>query len=95
MKIGWIVIAVAALVAVVAADPAFARAKHKAKAHCVDRPYQFSWSFLFPGQPEPRPNGCSPPVYAIRQVYRPGSRSQHPPSVAARPGTGYSAHAND
>ena len=42
MKIGWIVTAVVALIAIVAADPAFARAKHKARAHCVDRPYQFS-----------------------------------------------------
>ena len=95
MKIGWIVIAVAALVAVVAADPAFARAKHKARAHCIDRPYQFSWSFIWPGNPEPRPNGCSPPVYAygkyIGQDPDPNIRHQ----LLRDPATGYSAHVND
>lgn len=66
MKFSWIAIVVAGLVAVlsvIAADPALARAKHKAKLQCVDRPYQFSWSFLLPGSPTPQPNGCAPPVY--------------------------------
>ena len=66
MKFSWIVVAGAALVVaigVIAADPALARAKHKAAPRCVDRPYQFSWSFLLPGSPAPQPNGCAPPVY--------------------------------
>jgi hypothetical protein len=66
MKFSWIVVAVAAVIAaigVTAADPAQARAKHKAVRHCVDRPYQFSWSFLLPGSAAPQPNGCAPPVY--------------------------------
>lgn len=63
MKIVWIVIAAVALVAAGAADPAVARAKHKAKPHCVDEPRSFSWNFLLPGSPTPQPNGCSPPVY--------------------------------
>jgi hypothetical protein len=50
------------LLSVIAASPALARVK-KARAQCVDRPQQFSWNFLLPGQPAPRPNGCSPPVY--------------------------------
>jgi hypothetical protein len=62
MKIGWIVIAVAALIAVVAADPALARVKHKAQRQCVDRPYVFSWGG-FLTNPPPRPNGCAPAVY--------------------------------
>ena len=66
MKFSWIVVAVAAFIAaiaVIAADPALARAKHKAVHRCVDGPYQFSWSFLLPGSPAPQPNGCAPPVY--------------------------------
>jgi len=50
------------MLCVVAADPAVARAK-KTRAHCVDRPQQFSWSFLLPGQREPQPNGCAPAVH--------------------------------
>ena len=62
MKIGWIVIAVATLIAGVAADPALARIKHKAKPQCIDRPRVFSWSgVLF--NPPPQPNGCAPAVY--------------------------------
>jgi hypothetical protein len=56
MNIGRIIIAVAAMGAIVAADPALARAKHKAKPHCVDGPRAFSWSFLLPGSPTPQPN---------------------------------------
>jgi hypothetical protein len=62
MKFSWFVIALVAL-AVMAADPAAARAKHKAQRHCVERPFEFSWGgFLF--NPRPLPNGCAPPVYA-------------------------------
>jgi hypothetical protein len=66
MKFRWIVVAVAAVIAAIggiAADPALARAKHKVVRHCVDRPYQFSWSFLLPGSPTPQPNGFAPAVY--------------------------------
>jgi hypothetical protein len=62
MKFRWIVVAAAAL-SVIAADPAFARAKHHAKAHCVDQMQQFSWSFIWSLRPDPQPNGCSPPAY--------------------------------
>jgi hypothetical protein len=78
MKLGWIAVALAALI-VVAADPAAARSKHQdkhyakhytkhhnylAKRQCDDRPHQFSWSFLWSTWPAPQWNGCSPPVYA-------------------------------
>jgi hypothetical protein len=57
----WIVIAIAVL-GMIAADPALARSRHKARSHCVDRPLEFSWSgFWF--NPPPKWNGCSPPVY--------------------------------
>lgn len=59
MKYLWLVLA--ALLVVGGADPAFAR-KKKAPPRCVDRPYAFSWSFLWSGD-EPRPNYCSPPVH--------------------------------
>ena len=61
MTLRWAVITVAVL-GVMAADPALARAKHKARPHCVARPLEFSWTeWLF--NPPPQPNGCSPPVY--------------------------------
>jgi hypothetical protein len=83
-------LAVAVIVVLsVAASPALARAK-KERTQCVDRPQQFSWNFLFPGQPAPRPNGCSPPVYNygrfIGQDPDPNIRLQ----LLRDPGTGYS-----
>ena len=61
MKMRWVVIAVAVL-GVIVAGPALARARHKARPHCVDRPFEFSWyGVLF--NPPPKWNGCSPPVY--------------------------------
>lgn len=65
MKFRWIVMATAALVAgvaVIAADPALARVKHKAQRQCVDQPREFSWSGVI-FNPAPRPNGCAPAVY--------------------------------
>jgi len=63
MKPSWIVIALAALV--VTAGPALARGKYKHPPRCVDRPVEFSWSqFLLGTGPEPRPNGCAPPVFS-------------------------------
>jgi hypothetical protein len=72
MKFKWLVIAVAAVCVpalgvpvfgVIAADPALARVKHKAKPACVDRPFEFSWGNLFSSRPAPQPNGCAPPVH--------------------------------
>lgn len=98
MKFRWIVGGVAAVIAaigVIAADPALARAKHKPVRHCVDRPYQFSWRFLLPGQAEPRPNGCAPAVYAygkfVGQDPDPNIRHQ----LLRDPATGYSALNNN
>ena len=77
------------VVLTIAAFPALAQAK-KARAQCVDRPQQFSWSFILPGQPAPRPNGCSPPVYNygkfIGQDPDPNIRLQ----LMRDPATGYS-----
>jgi hypothetical protein len=61
MNLRWIVIAVAGL-AVIAAGPALARAKHKAQRQCADRPYDFTWGG-FITNPAPQPNGCAPAVY--------------------------------
>ena len=50
MKFRWIVVAVAALAASIAADPALARApQHKAitPARCVDQTDEFSWDFIW------------------------------------------------
>jgi len=96
MKFRWIVVVVAALVTaigVIAADPALARAKHRAKhdvaRHCVDRPHKFSWDFLLPGSPAPQPNGCAPAVYEygryIGQDPDPNIRFQ----LQRDPATGY------
>jgi hypothetical protein len=61
MKVRLIVFAVAGL-AVIAADPALSRAKHKAQRQCIDRPQSFTWGGIITN-PAPQPNGCAPPVY--------------------------------
>lgn len=79
-----------AVLGVVAAEPALARTKSKARPQCVDRPQEFSWGFLLPGQREPQPNGCAPPVYNygryIGQDPDPNIRLQ----LMRDPATGYS-----
>ena len=82
----------ATAVAIAIAGPALARSKHpKHAAHCVDRPYEFSWGFLLPGQPAPQPNGCAPPVYQhggyVGQDPDPNIRFQ----LMRDPATGYGA----
>jgi hypothetical protein len=62
MRLFCSLILFAALV-IAAADTALARAKSKTPPQCVDRPQEFSWNFLIPGQRVPQPNGCAPPVY--------------------------------
>lgn len=61
MNFRWSLLA-AAGIALIAADPALARTKHKAQRACIDRPLQFSWSSVF-FNTAPRPNGCAPAVY--------------------------------
>ena len=63
MKIGWLVLASAA-VALVASNPALARKRHRVAAppQCVDRPYGFTWGGLLTNG-APQPNGCAPAVY--------------------------------
>jgi hypothetical protein len=61
MALRWAVTTVAVL-SVIAADPALARSRHKARPHCVSQPLQFSWTGWW-FNPPPQPNGCSPPVY--------------------------------
>ena len=62
MSLRWAVLA-CALAGLIAADPALARSRHKAKLRCTAQPLEFSWyGFLF--NPPPVPNGCSPPVYS-------------------------------
>ena len=65
MKIRWGVIALT-VVGVIAADPALARSRHKAKPRCVDRPLQISLAGILLNQ-RPVPNGCAPQVYAYGQ----------------------------
>jgi hypothetical protein len=48
----------------VGADPALARARAQTQARYIEKPYEFSWSFLLPGHPAPLPNRYAPPVYA-------------------------------
>jgi len=61
MKLRCVVMAFVVL-GLLAADPALARARHKARPHCDARPMEFSWyGFWF--NPPPKWNGCSPPVY--------------------------------
>lgn len=85
MKYLWLLLA--ALFLAVAVDPALA-AKKKTPPQCVDRPHQFSWSFLWSGS-APQPNYCSPPVYEygrfIGQDPDPNIRFQ----LRRDPATGY------
>jgi hypothetical protein len=89
MKIGWLAVATAA-VALVAADPAFARKRHRPAPppQCVDRPYPFTWGGLF-FNGRPQPNGCAPAVheygYYIGQDPDPNIRFQ----LRRDPATGY------
>ncbi len=95
MKIGWIVTAVAALVAVVAADPALARAKHKAASRCMHQPVERSWISVFSSRPEPQPNGCSPPVYQYGKFIGQDPDRNIRQQLRRDPATGYSAHNNN
>jgi len=74
---------------IVAADSALARTKSKVRPQCADRPQEFSWNFLIPGQRVPYPNGCAPPVYNygryIGQDPDPNIRQQ----LMRDPATGY------
>jgi hypothetical protein len=95
----WPVAAIAAL-CLLAADPALARSKHKAKAACADQPVPSVMSglgryLLVPTNQAPQPNCCAPPVYAygkyVGQDPDPNIRFQ----LLRDPATGYSAHQND
>ncbi|HZT25506.1 MAG TPA: hypothetical protein VFA57_07365 [Pseudolabrys sp.] len=91
-----VIVAGAVALALAAVNPALARSKHRGPAaRCVDRPYEFSWRSLLPGQPAPQPNGCAPPVYQYGQYVGqdpdPNIRFQ----LRRDPGTGYSALNNN
>lgn len=95
MKFRWLVTACLGLACVgagiLAVDPVLARARHKVRPHCVDRPYQFSIErFLF--APKPLPNGCAPPVFEngeyIGQDPDPNIRFQ----LFRDPDTGYTVY---
>ena len=65
---GFVAVVLTAGLALAAADPALAKAKHHAKAHpaktqCDNRYATFSWDFIWTLRPDPQPNGCAPPVY--------------------------------
>ena len=91
MKIGWLVLASAA-VALVATDPALARKRHHHRVpvarQCQDGPYAFSWGGLLTNG-APQPNGCAPAVhqygYYVGQDPDPNIRQQ----LLRDPATGY------
>jgi hypothetical protein len=65
MTFKWIAIAAVGLtagLALVATDPAAARAKRKAPRPCVEQPQTFTFGGIF-SNPAPQPNGCAPAVY--------------------------------
>lgn len=98
MKIGWMLIAPTAAIALTALDPALARGKQKHRAaHAVSRcnpQPERPWISLFSVRSEPRPNGCAPAVYQygkfIGQDPDPHIRQQ----LLRDPTTGYSAVTN-
>lgn len=63
MKMRWLVLGISGLAAagLVAAEPADARPRKKARIVCADRPAPFSWRGLVYNT-KPRPNGCAPAV---------------------------------
>ena len=91
MKIGWLVLASAA-VALVATNPALARKRHRVAAppQCQDRPYAFSLGGLLTNG-APQPNGCAPAVhqygYYVGQDPDPNIRLQ----LMRDPATGYTS----
>jgi len=97
MNFRWLTLSIA-LLSVVIADPALARAKHKAKAACADQPVPAIndlGRYLFvPTDRAPQPNGCAPPVYNygkyVGQDPDPNIRFQ----LLRDPATGYSANQN-
>ena len=89
MKIGWLVLASAALA--LASNPALARKHHHRVAvrpRCADQPYAFSWGGVLTNG-APQPNGCAPAIYQygyyIGQDPDPNIRSQ----LLRDPATGY------
>jgi hypothetical protein len=96
MKIAWIVIAVAAAGAFIAADPALARPKHKAKvtvSRCQPAPER-PW-FSLSSRDEPRPNGCAPAVYQYGKFIGQDPDANIRQQLLRDPATGYSAHVNN
>jgi hypothetical protein len=98
MKSRW-AIAVIAVLCLLAADPALARAKHKVRAACASQPAPSVMTglaryLLLPTDQAPQPNGCAPPVYAygeyVGQDPDPNIRFQ----LRRDPATGYSANQN-
>ncbi len=88
MKLRWQLALIAGL-ALVAADPALARARHhKAAPRCIDHSAPFSWHGFFFNGPQ-QANGCTPPVYEyghyIGQDPDPNIRAQ----LMRQPRTGY------
>jgi len=94
MKLNWIVIATAGL-AVIAADPALARAKKHVARQCLDRPARaYTAGDLFFGRPAPQPNGCAPPVFNNGQFVGQDPDSNIRAQLRRDPATGYSAQQN-
>ena len=98
MTYRWSVAAIAVL-GLLAAEPALARSKHKAKDVCANQPVPsvmngLAHYLLVPTNQAPQPNGCAPPVYAygkyVGQDPDPNIRFQ----LMRDPATGYSANQN-
>ena len=89
MTVRWLVVLCAGL-SLLAADTASAKSRHKARAHCIDRPATFSVWGVF-ANPRRQPNGCAPPVYSygeyVGQDPDPFIRLQ----LLRDPATGYSS----
>lgn len=96
MKMRWLVVLLAGLACagIVAADPAGARARHKAKPQCVDREVKFSWQRLWES-PEPRPNGCAPPVFVDGEFIGQDPDLNIRAALRRDPDTGYKSNLND
>ena len=95
MRTVWIALAGFASLALLASDPALARAKRKAApVACRPAPAAPPLIGIFQFRPEPQPNGCAPPVYQygkfVGQDPDPYIRLQ----LMRDPATGYRANSN-
>ena len=92
----WIVLAGFAAFALLASDPALARAKRKAVVvRCHPAPARSGIGGLFETRAEPQPNGCAPAVYQYGKFVGQDPDARIRQQLLRDPATGYSTVNNN